>query len=538
MSPTEAPAGAPSAPANAAPLLRPVARRSFLIGGGGAALLAGGAVAAYRLTGGAGTSAVGPHSPPVARVEAARATNGRVVDVALTAAPGAVDLTGRVARTWLYNGTLPGPAVRVRPGDRLRATLTNRLPAPTTVHWHGLALRDDMDGVPGVTQEPVAPGASKTYDFIVPAAGTCFAHPHVGMQLDRGLYLPVLVDDPAEPGGYDVEAVLVLDDWVDGLGTTPDALLRALTHAGPTGSAGMADMGALGQTEAVTPAQLGIAAGLVGPLSDEGSPWGPVLGDVRYPLHLVSGRPPTDPLTVAATPGQKVRLRVVNAGADTAYRLAVGGHHLTVVAADGWPVVPVTVDSLLVGAGERYDVELTVGDGAFPLVAAPEGKPGLARAVLRTAAGPVPPADARPAELRGRLLSYADLAPTPAVALPARRPDRVRTLLLTGDMASYRWTLDNRDFAHRRPVEVREGERLRLVFRNATAMAHPMHLHGHTFALAAGPGAGTRKDTVVVTPGQAVAVDVEAQNPGQWMLHCHNLYHGQAGMMTTLSYVS
>lgn len=141
-------------------------------------------------------------------------------------------------------------------------------------------------------------------------------------------------------------------------------------------------------------------------------------------------------------------------------------------------------------------------------------------------------------ELRRRLLGYADLLPTTTVALPAARADR--TLPVDLAMAgTYDWTINGRLFAQRVPLPVREGERVRVrvVFRNRTSMFHPMHLHGHTFALVgAGDRLGARKDTVIVAPGQTVAVELVADNPGQWLMHCHNIYHGEAGMMTVMSY--
>src|SRR6266508_587741 len=151
---------------------------------------------------------------------------------ALTAAPASVDLAGRTVTTWAYNDTVPGPLVRLRAGEVLRARLDNRLGEPTTIHWHGVALRNDMDGAPGMNRPPVAPGGRFAYEFTVPDPGTYWFHPHVGLQLDRGLYGPLLVDDPAEPGRYDREQVIVLDDWTDGIGPSPEQLQARLMAQG------------------------------------------------------------------------------------------------------------------------------------------------------------------------------------------------------------------------------------------------------------------------------------------------------------------
>ena len=407
---------------------------------------------------------------------------------------------------------------------------TNALPDPTTVHWHGVALRNDMDGVPTVTQDAIGSGRSFDYSFVVPEPGTYFFHPHVGVQLDRGLQAPLIVEDPSEPGAYDQETVLVLDDWTDGWGDSPPDILARLRRDGMTGMAGM-DMGG--------PSMGGMDMGGMPMGGSAAAPLGQDTGDVRYPVHLINGRVPDAPSTINSAPGRRIRLRLINAGSDTAYRFAVGGHRLTVTHSDGFPVRPVEVDTLILGMGERYDVVITAADGAFPIVAVPEGKadaPGFA--VLRTASGNAPPADTRPAELTGRLLSYADLSPTDEVTFSRREPDRQIDVRLTMANGGRQWLINGRAFDDHEPLDIEAGERVRLVMSNQSMMFHPMHLHGHTFALANGGGRGLRKDTVNVLPMQRLAVDLQADNPGQWALHCHNVYHGELGMMTVLSYVS
>jgi len=190
-------------------------------------------------------------------------------------------------------------------------------------------------------------------------------------------------------------------------------------------------------------------------------------------------------------------------------------------------VEPVTGDALLVGMGERYDV----------LVALAEGKGAQAAAVIRAGGGGTPRLDVRPVELNRRLLTVVGLRPAAAVDLGARRPARTHRLVLAGDMQRYQWTINGRTFDRAAPPEVREGDRVRLLFDNRSTMFHPMHLHGHTFQVRDGARPGPRKDTLIVRPMQQVAVDLDAANPGQWVVHCHNVYHQEAGMMTTLSYV-
>ena len=517
---------------------RRFSRRQFLGFGAGGAVLVGAGLAGVRLLD--QPSRISSRSPAVTSAEAARRSTGRVVRRELRAATSEVDLGGRTVRTWTYDGTVPGPEIRLTAGDELRVRLTNQLPDPTTVHWHGIALRNDMDGVPTVTQDATASGSSFDYAFVVPHPGTYFFHPHVGVQLDRGLQAPLIVEDPAEPGAYDQEVVLVFDDWTDGWSDSPDDVLAGLRRNGMRGMAGMdmggssmggMDMGGMDKGGASSMGGMQMGGTSAAPLGQD-------TGDVAYPAHLINGRIPGAPTTVDSAPGRKVRFRLINAGSDTAYRFAIGAHRLTVTHSDGFPVKPVEVDTLVLGQGERYDVVVTTGDGAFPIVAVPEGKADPAGfAVLRTASGSSPSPETRPAELNGRMLRYADLSPTEQVTLSTKQPDRQLDVRLSMANGGRRWLINGKTFAEHEPLDIKAGERVRLVMSNQSMMYHPMHLHGHTFAVADGGGRGLRKDTINVLPMQSLAVDLQADNPGQWAFHCHNIYHGELGMMTVLSYV-
>ncbi|MBY8856813.1 multicopper oxidase family protein [Nocardia sp. CA2R105] len=507
-------------------------RRGFLALGTGVATAA--VLAACTKTASVSRNLVQPDSGPVRAAEDARRAAGAPVrQVALRAAPATVDLGGVQVQTWTYDGKLPGQEIRVNRGDVLHTTLTNALPAPTTIHWHGIALRNDMDGVPDLTQAAVAPGRDFTYEFTAPDAGTYFFHPHVGVQLDRGLYAPLIVEDPAEGKDYDTEAVVVLDDWLDGVdGRDPDKELRRLQAQGMAGMSmgGMSgmDMGRMG----------GMNMGGMSMPTDPNAPLGSDAGDIKdYPYYLINGRIGADPVTFSAKPGQRMRLRIINAAADTAFRVAVGGHQLRVTHADGYPVQPVTTSSLLIGMGERYDVIVELGDGVFPLLAAAESKTGQGFALIRTGGGTPPAADVRPAELTVIPLTADKLDAAEPVRLPRRSPDKTLDLALGSDSKKYVWTINGEAYPDHTPLDIAEGQRVRLRLVNHTMMFHPMHLHGHTFQLVTPAGTGPRKDTSIVLPMQTVEVDLQADNPGQWMVHCHNAYHGEAGMMSVLSYV-
>jgi FtsP/CotA-like multicopper oxidase with cupredoxin domain len=457
----------------------------------------------------AGGAFVAPDGDEVRAAEAERRP-GTVREFRLTATAGPVDLGGLTVDTWSYDGQVPGTPIRVTAGEVVRATVTNRLPEHTTVHWHGLALRNDADGVPEVTQRHIPAGADQVYEFTAAHPGTFWFHPHAGVQLDRGLYAPLIVEDPREPHGYDDEWVVVLDDWLDGVDRrTPDAQLAELRK--------------------------GMGAMMGGHMMGVGSSYllGGDAGDVRYPHYLLNGRVPAAPASHQGKAGNRLRLRLINAGGDTAFRVALGGHRMTVTHTDGFPIQPVEADALLVGMGERYDALITLAHGVFPLVALAEGKDATALGLIRTGSGVAPAAGVRPRELDGKILVYRHLKPTEAVRLPTRPVDRTIELKLTGGMMNYDWAFNNKPYNPKRLTPVRAGERVQLVFDNTTTMWHPVHLHGHTFALG---DTGVRKDTAIVLPGQTLAAVFDADNPGRWMVHCHNVYHAERGMMTLLGY--
>ncbi|MBX7555246.1 multicopper oxidase family protein [Streptomyces sp. tea 10] len=544
-------------------------RRSVLLAGLGVAgvgALAACSGSASGSSGSAGGNAlVSPTASAVAAAEKQRWGTGRQRKLTLTAAPAMIDLGGGVMpRTWAFDGRTPGKEVRLSVGDTLVAELSNQLPNKTTtsIHWHGIALRNDMDGVPPATQTAVRAGSTFTYRFIADAPGTYFFHPHVGVQLDRGLYAPLIVEDPKEPLAYDDEWVVLLDDWVDGVTGTPDEVFADLKRGmgdmggmdmsgmdmgsspSPSSSSdsmgNMGDMGGMSMGDSASPSASASSGGMSQRFMLMGATsklLGGDAGDVKYPHHLVNGRVAADPDVYTGKPGKRVRLRIINAGSDTAYRVALGGHKLTITHTDGFPVEHQEVDALLVGMGERYDVLVTLGDGVFPLVALAEGKNANGLALVRTGSGSIPKATVRPKELDGMIMTASQLRAADGVRLKSAKTDITHQIKLTGTMMKYNWAVNgtpfdmNRPEAH--PIVIEEGQRVRLDFVNTTDMWHPMHLHGHTYQIG---DSGPRKDTAIVLPKKTVSVFLDADNPGQWMLHCHNAYHGEAGMMANVAY--
>ena len=427
-----------------------------------------------------------------------------------------VDLGGPVVRTWAYTDRLPGNEIRIRKGQRLRAAVSNKLPAETSIHWHGLAIVNDMDGVPPLTQAAIPAGGDFTYDFVVPDAGTYWYHSHVGTQLDRGLYGALIVEDPGEKGDYDDELVLVLDDWIDGTGTNPDQVLENLRKNG---------------MKPMAPGGPGVSP--TTPLGEDG-------GDVTYPYFLINGRVPADPDMRDYRDGQRIRLRVINAGSDTAFRVAVPGTTLNVIATDGYPVMPAQAKSVILGMGERFDATFTV-NGSVPVVAVPEGKQGHAQLNVRVAAKPsTVNVDDFVRSVRGDVtLDTATLSPTPEVTLPARTPDQVIDAALSGPNAGYTWPFAGKLYDPTKDgIPVKRDQRVRMRMINESMMFHPIHLHGHTFQVVGDNAARARKDTVLVPPKKTVEVDFDTDNPGKWITHCHNTYHLEAGMAGWIFYES
>ncbi|RAX46279.1 multicopper oxidase family protein [Arthrobacter sp. AQ5-05] len=478
----------------------------------------------------AGAARILPTDPIIATYEGRRASTGKTVSQSLTAGPLSTTRAGRDISTWGYNGSLVAPTLRGTVGDQLKVTVDNKLTESTSIHWHGLAMRNDADGVPGLTQEGIGAGTNYRYDFKLPHPGTYWYHSHVEMQRERALYGALIIDDPQEPLAYDKEWVIVLDDWMDGVTGTPDDVLKEL-------SGGMGNMGGMGGMDhggADGPMAMGHM--LMGATSDF---LGGDAGDAAYPLHLFNGTSAEKPETFTAKQGERIRLRVINAAGDTAYRFGIPNQKLTVTHTDGFPVEHTEVDAIVLGMGERIDALLTVGEGYTPVLALAEGKAQMAYGLLSTGSGTIPARADLPTALTGKVVDGGQLTADPSVNLAAKTPDRVHELRLTGGMMSYDWGINGHRFDMANPFEntfdLREGERVEVKFVNDTEMWHPMHIHGHTFQIG---DTGARKDTVIVRPQETVTVRFDADNPGQWLFHCHNAYHAERGMMGVFSYVN
>jgi len=425
---------------------------------------------------------------------------------------------------WTYNGQVPGPEIRVREGEVVRVELKNYLPEGTTIHWHGIPLQNAMDGVPGVTQNPVRPGETFVYEFEARPAGSFIYHSHAGYQLDRGLYGPLVIEPAGESQPHDREYTLMLEDWVmKDVGGT--AQIRRRPAGGMMG-------GMMG----------GRMGGMMGSANGRRRAGEPLLEPV-YDDYAVNGRvyPALQDLEVRK--GERVKLRIMNPSAATIYHLRLAGHTLTVTHSDGNPIEPVATDVLRIGMGERYDVLFTADNPGYWLLSSADA--GFGEGRLRVPIryrGSLQKEATPPAFPRGlRMADYGDFRSLEGWDWPPRQADRHFRQTLSGGMHSPFWTINNQVYPEAENLDVHAGEKVRLTYWNHSMMPHPMHLHGHFFRVvnpSLPPERWVRKDTLIVDNMQRLDIEFLADNPGRWFHHCHNLYHMEAGMANVLAYGS
>jgi FtsP/CotA-like multicopper oxidase with cupredoxin domain len=414
-----------------------------------------------------------------------------------------------------------GHGLVLEPGERFRVTLENRAGLPTLIHWHGQTPPLAQDGVPGFSQPLLPPGQRYEYDY-APRPGTHWMHSHEGLHEQLLMAAPLIVRETKAPELREV--VVMLHDF-----TFSDAA-EVFAQLG-SGHGGHAMHGAGGGSDHA--AHAGHAGHGAAPMAH--------LHDVEYDAFLANDRTLDDPQVVRVERGERVRLRLIEAATATAFIIDTGALAAQAIAVDGNAVAPVAGRRFPLAMGQRLDLLLTMPreDGAWPVLARREGDTARTGIVFATRAARVAKIAAKGQskaaavglELEARLAARAPL--------PRRPPDRQLKVLL-GEKPPYIWTLNDATFDQRRPLAVRLGERVHLTFENPTSMMHPMHLHGHHFQVIALGGrkiAGAVRDTVVVPAlGGRVTVAFDADNVGEWMLHCHNLYHMAAGMMTTVKY--
>ena len=403
---------------------------------------------------------------------------------------------------WSYNGSAPGPEIRVRQGDRLRVVVENGLSEGTTVHWHGIRVPNAMDGVPYITQPPIEPGGTFSYAFVVPDAGTYWYHPHQRSyeQSGRGMHGALIVEE-RNPVRVDRDVVWVLGDW---------RLDRDASIRGGFGSfMDVSHNGRVGNT--VT----------------------------------INGRVPERFLLRA---GERIRLRLINAANARIFGLQFRGHRPRIIALDGQPVEPhEPADGLVVlGPAMRADLIL---DAA--------GEPGSRHEIhdrfyrrLEYRLIDIVYSDEPP--LRARAPDWPIRAPANPLAEPdldsAERKEVVFTGGMMGNMRAMRsgmaWAVNGVSSSCGEGTGfdplfwLNRGRSYVLRLVNETQWHHPIHLHGQSFRVISRDGSPTRHrewlDTVLMFPRETIEIAFVAETPGDWMFHCHVLEHQAAGMMACL----
>ncbi|WP_445177664.1 copper resistance system multicopper oxidase [Pseudomonas sp. McL0111] len=502
-----------------------------------------------------------------------------------------VNFTGQPRTALTINGGVPGPLLRWREGDTVTLRVRNRLKDSTSIHWHGILLPANMDGVPGLSFHGIEPGGVYVYQFKVRQNGTYWYHSHSGLQEQAGVYGPLVIDakDP-EPFHYDRDYVVMLSDWSD---EDPTSLMKTLKkqsdyynyHKRTVGDF-IHDVGEKGWGATVADRTMW-AEMKMNPTD---------IADVSGATYtfLMNGHAPDSNWTGLFRPGEKLRLRLINGSAMTYFDVRIPGLKMTVVASDGLHVKPVTVDELRIAVAETYDVIVEPDAEAYTLLAQAMDRTGYARGTLATRAGlaaPVPPLDPRPLVtmddmgmggmdhgsmdmsamdhssmgpmqshpasetdnplvdmqamstapklddpglgLRNngrRVLTYADLHST-FEDPDGRDPSRTIELHLTGHMEKFAWSFNGIKFSDAEPLRLKYGERIRLVLVNDTMMTHPIHLHGMWSDLEDENGDfQVRKHTIDMPPGTRRSYRVTADALGRWAYHCHLLYHMEMGM--------
>ena len=409
---------------------------------------------------------------------------------------------------WAYGGSVPGPTLRVPQGARVSRRFVNDLPQPSSVHWHGIRIENAMDGVAGLTQEAVEPGTDFLYEFTVPDAGTYWYHPHNRSweQMARGLYGALVVDETDGAPEVDFDEVLLIDDWR----LTDDAQIAD-------------DFGAMHDWA---------HAGRVGN-------WITVNGEGAWSREVQARA--------------RLRLRLVNAANARIFSLETRGFEGWIVALDGMPLeTPERFDRLTLAPAQRADliVDVTAEEGDEALIVSFERDGGFAVAEFAV----------RGHARDERLAVPAALPPNPVAALGPLRGARRAELLMEGgamggmsgailggqmmgmrDMAAAGkvWAFNGvADMGDAPLIEADLGETIRIAITNDTMWPHAMHLHGHHFRQIAADGkAGPLRDTLLMDRGENAEIAFVADNPGDWLLHCHMLEHSAGGMMTWLRVV-
>jgi len=477
-----------------------------------------------------------------------------------------VNYTGKDRKAIAINGQISAPTLYFIEGDIAEIHVYNKMHHETSIHWHGLILPNEQDGVPYLTTAPIAPMSEHVFRFPIVQSGTYWYHSHTMLQEQIGLYGAFIIHKKEEPR-YS-EYTMVLSDWTD---EKPEQVERSLHQA--TDWYGIRKGAVQSYSEAIAKGHLGTKF-----TNEFKRMMAMDVSDVYYDKLLINGQPEQEAFFATQ---DTVRLRIINGSSSTYFWINYSGGKLSVVANDGADVEPVSVDRLIIGVSETYDVKVVIpDDGKYQVLATSEDRTNSASLWLGN--GIKIPAKTLPRleyfkgmemmndmmTLGGKMndmgmnmnlqkmdmntimypeiingtdpivtLNYNMLKATKPTTLP-NVPVREMRFELTGNMNRYVWTIDNKTVSETDKILIRKGENIRIVIYNNSMMRHPMHLHGHFFRLLNDYGEYSPLKTVVdILPMETDTIEFHASEEyGDWYFHCHILYHMMSGMGRIFQY--
>jgi FtsP/CotA-like multicopper oxidase with cupredoxin domain len=465
----------------------------------------------------------------------------------LVAGTRVLEVNGRPAKVFRLTGPDGHPGISLAAGERFRVELANESGTRTLVHWHGQLPPWTQDGFPWPQSPPITSGAVQSYDY-APIPGTYWMHSHHDMQEQSLMTAPLIVHSAAELREDRQEVVLMLHAFTF---RTPQEVLADLTGTSVAAAQAMAqkteqtldDKSDANVPEARVVGMAGGAPRMAMPgmtmSGSRGMQMHMDLNDVQYDAFLANDRTLADPQIVRVERGGRIRLRVINGASSSQFWIDLGDLVGRVIATDGHSVHPVAGNRFPLAMAQRLDILIDLPRaGVFPILARLEGDGRQTGIILATPGAHIPRIDdsAQAAPPVDQSLETRLMAVEP---LPPRSADIVQTIVLGGGMKPYAWSMNGEYWPQVSPLMLTKGQRVEIDLVNRTMMAHPIHLHGHVFqviAIDGRPMQGAMRDTILVMPMRRVRIAFDADNPGRWPLHCHNLYHMVTGMMTEFRY--
>ena len=497
-----------------------------------------------------------------------------------------ITVNGKSSMATLINDSLPAPTLKMQEGDTVTIRVHNQLNESTSIHWHGLLVPFEMDGVPGISFDGIPAGSTFTYKFKLIQSGTYWYHSHTGFQEQTGMRGAIVIE-PKGRERYPIEEdhVILLSDWTH---RDPHNLLKLLKQLADFDNYHQKNNKKLLSDIAETDLKTAF---------DKRKSWNQMrmmptdftdLSGENTFTYLINGKTTAANWTQLVKAGQPVKLRFINGSAQTIFDVRIPGLKMKVVATDGIDVSPVDIDDFRIGVAETYDVIVTPTKDAHTIFAQNIDRSGYVATTLATKKGARPAIPAMDkiewltmADMMGamgsngynakhakteydfksdmrvdsprmnlddpginlrnidrKVLNYSQLRSVgDEIMAEQRKPTREIEIHLTGNMERYIWALDGVMFKDAAPVNIKPGERVRITLVNDTMMNHPMHLHGMWSDLRMPSGEfQVRKHTIMVQPAQKISFDVTGE-AGRWAWHCHLLYHMEAGMFREVAVV-